>query len=363
MSVQLNINQPKEPKTRNKGIIRAIYVPTLVGIPAKAINKRVLNFMKKSSLISQKDSIELSNAAQEGLKQTGLFDKGVKVYKIKENSILSDLTKRLKNYIFNLFKRKPKTGSTTDFIDILKEALIFSEGDKKALNALTEELRLNKEMAKFEQKESCESLTELIVKLQAMVFKEGNNACYLPYTNKIITPDKSLQTSVFHEMGHALNNNGGSILKNLQKCRPLALIAPSVILMISLFNKRKTTDKPKENDSKIQKGADFVKKNASVLTGLSFLPMFLEEGIASLRGQKIAKNLIKDEKLSKELFKKIKLTNIAGFSTYLLSGIITAVAIYLSIKAKDAIQKKYEIKKMQKYKNQVQTNELKAHQG
>ena len=183
---------------------------------------------------------------------------------------------------------------------------------------------------------------EQIAKLQALIFKEGNNACYLPKANKIITPDKSLQTSVFHEIGHALNNNGGIILKTLQKARPISTKVPGLILLISLFNKRKATDKPQKNDSKIQKGADFVKRNAGILTAISFMPMVLEEGIASIRGQKLAKTLVKSKDLSKDIFKKIKITNLYGFTTYSLAAIAGYIGVKLAIKVKDTIQTNYE---------------------
>ena len=362
MTTQMKVQQPKEPKFRNKGIIRAAYVPALVGIPAGVISCNALEFMKKTSTISKADSVELSKAVQEGLKQTGLYDKGVRVYKIKENPVLSNAIKSYKEFLSSLFEGKADMESLEDFSEIFKNIFKYDKKDKKALGAITEELKSNKKVARLE-KILGQNIAEESAKFQALMFKEGSNACYLPHANKIITPDKTLQTSVFHEIGHALNNNGGIILKGLQKCRPLAKTIPSVVLLISLFNKRKTTDKPQENDSKIQKGADFVKKNAGIIAGLSFLPMVLEEGIASLRGQKVAKNLVKDNILSKDLFKKIKLTNLGGFSTYALAAVIAGIGTHLAIKVKDNIQAKYEEKKMQKFKAQMPENKLYSYQG
>ncbi len=344
-SINNQTERNRQPKIRNKGIIRASCIPMAITTPASIASIKLINIMKKVSNISKGDSIELSKAVQKGLHETGLYDKGVRVYKIKENPTLSEFMKKIIELVKKFITKKVDKNSISETETLVKNLTKYDRKDLKALNAITEEVRGNEEIAKF----------------QALIFKEGANACYLPHANKIITPDKSLQTSVFHEMGHALNNNGGMLLKVLQKARPLAKITPAIILLIALLNKRKTTDKPKENDSKLQKGADFVKKNAGILTGLSFMPMILEEGIASLRGQKIAKNLVKTGELSKELFKKVKLTNLCGFASYALAGIIGYIGAKLAVKVKDKIQAEYETKKYNKISSLPKN--LKTHQG
>ncbi len=347
-SINSQTERNRQPKIRNKGIIRASCIPTIVAIPTSIASIKFINTVKKLSGISKDDSIELSKAVQKGLHETGLYDKGVRVYKIKENPTLSEFMKKIMELVKKFITKKVDKNSINETETLVKNLIKYDKKDLKALNAMAEEIGGDKIIAKF----------------QALIFKEGANACYLPHANKIITPDKSLQTSVFHEMGHALNNNGGMLLKVLQKARPLAKITPAIILLIAILNKRKTTDKPKENDSKLQKGADFVKKNAGILTGLSFVPMILEEGIASLRGQKIAKNLTKTGELSKELFKKVKLTNLCGFTSYALTGIIGYIGAKLAVKVKDKIQANYENKKFIKFnKMNDKSKSLKMHQG
>ena len=152
-------------------------------------------------------------------------------------------------------------------------------------------------------------------------------------------------------MGHAINANGNMILKSFQKFRLFATILPHAIFMISILNKRKATDEQQENDSKPQKAADFIKRNAGKLTALSFLPMVIEEGVASLRGQKVAKKFVENGDLSKEMFKKIKLTNLCGFSSYALKAISSALAVVFAIKVKDKIQTDYENQKLQNSEN------------
>ena len=185
--------------------------------------------------------------------------------------------------------------------------------------------------------------------MASLKHKTGLNSSYLYNANKIITPDKSLQTSSFHEMGHALNNNGGVILKALRQCRPVAMLLPGIVLTAALLNKRKTTDEQLPTDSKFQRLKDFVKRNAGKLTALAFVPTLLDEGLASLRGGKIAKDLFKDGKLTKEILNKVNKTNMAGFATYVLTLVGAVAAAKISISVKDKVQAKYEAKQEAKY--------------
>ena len=316
---------------KNKGFVAAQTASSLVSLPVSALSIASLAGMRKISEISQADSVELSKAVQKGLKDSGLYDKGVKVFKMKEIPL-------------------PKT--MEDITKFLTSGVEYGKKDKKALEALATELcsgatmkKLKKLMPDFDIKD--------VIKLNpnALQFKLGINAGFLPKANKIVTPSKHLQTSVFHEMGHALNANGGKLLKALQKARPVAMIVPTVILLVSLLNKRKTTDAPQAGDNAIQKGADFVKKNAAGLTALSMLPMLLEEGIASLRGQGIAKNLVKSGDLSKALLKKVRLTNLGGFASYALAVVGAALAAKTAVVVKDKIQAKHEAKVAEKLNN------------
>ena len=316
---------------RNTGFNRGQLVYSAATTPVGIASLGSMFAMRKVSEISKADSIELSKAVQKGLKDSGLAEKGVKVFKIQERA----LPKNMDSY--------------TDFLADHLFGLDFGKKDKKALNALAEEIKSNKKIQQLTKRiENFDLKKAAKGTPMAMQYKLGLNAGFLPHANKIITPSNHLQTSVFHEMGHALNANGNKLLKNLQKVRPVAMVLPAVILMVSLLNKRKTTDAPKENDKAMQKGADFVKKNAAGLTVLSMLPMVLEEGLATLRGQGIAKNLVKSGDLSKEILKKVKLTNLGGFASYALMLIGTALGVKAAITVKDKIQAKHEAKYTEK---------------
>lgn len=337
-------NNNRNKKYRNKGFMRAQMATMPLKLATTAISCPLLKGMQKVSNLSHEDSVTLVKAAQEGLEQTGLKEKGVRTFTLKY--INCDFLKIMRgnyNEIRKLFSETKK--------------------DKKAINAIKEELNNNKQFTKILKKSSLNKylsesdMLDIAAKSVAQMFKTGSNAAYLQNANKIILPDKVLQTSVFHEMGHALNNNGGKILKYLQMARPLANKLPGIILTASLLNKRKTTDKP--SDNKAEKVLDGVKKNAGKLTVLAMLPMVLEEGIASIRGDKIARNLVKDGKLTKELLKKVRLTNAAGFCSYTLLLATTALSTKLAIKVKDGIQEKYELKKQHKEEIKAQKLEEK----
>lgn len=341
----------------NRGFIAAEFSQTAAVAPAAIAGLAITAQARKNSVLSKGDSVEFSKAIQKGLKDTGLYDKGVRVYKIKEKQIANvDYIKDTLKDIKNIYSKDTKK-SKAAFDSLFKKAeelIQYDKKDKRALSAIQKELELPnlKDMPQQAQR-----ISSIAAKIKGIIFKEGMNAAYIPKAGKIVTPDKHFITSAFHEMGHALNNNGA--MKVLQKIRPLSLILPTYILLASLLNKRKVNDIQDESDSKFQRGMDFIKRNAVKITAISTLPMLLEEGIASIRGQNIAKKLLEEGSLSKDLYKKVKQTNIAGFSTYALSAIAFVVGAKVAIRLKDKIQKDYEEKKFKKNFDEMEKADMK----
>lgn len=356
---------PKEPKIKNKGAARAQYASSIVALPIVAGSLGVNQCMRKASELSAEDSAQLTKTARQGLKDSGLYEKGARIYKMTEVSLKEVLTP-VKKVIKNIFSGNLENIESD--VKSINKSLKYGKKDHRAINAFLDngkKLKENTLLLKLfpadknaaensQAKELSKNIGKALGKMQTLSVKLGHNAYCLTENKKIIIPNKHLQTSAFHEMGHALNASGGILLKGLQKCRPLATIVPAVILFASLENKRKVTDETKPDDSILQKGKDFTKRNAGKLTFLAMLPMVAEEGIASLRGQKIAKNLVKSGDLSKNLFRKIKLTNLCGFSTYLLGAAAATATVKAAINIKDKIQEKYEAKQMAKYELKLQ---------
>lgn len=109
------------------------------------------------------------------------------------------------------------------------------------------------------------------------------------------------------------------------------------IAAIALFKTKKAPGEKTENQ--IGKATNFVKNNAGKLTFLAWLPTVVEEGLATFKGNKAAKQL-----LDSDLAKKVAKTNALGFSTYLLSAVLSSVGIYAAKKVKDKIAAPKEIK-------------------
>ncbi|MBQ4647105.1 MAG: hypothetical protein IJB79_07125 [Candidatus Gastranaerophilales bacterium] len=343
--------QPKQTPTtsknnKNKGVVSGYVAGSFAKTPFVLGSTAALFGMRNISKISKQDSIDLSIATQEALKQSGLAEKGVKVFKVKETDIFAQIKGAFKN-------------PDADPMEILQNlSMGYVKKDKKAMQAMVDELKGNKLLNKIVNSKVFKNnvgdsddflLTQAQKQLNQM--KMGMNACFLPKANKVIIPSKHLQTSVFHELGHALNANGNILTKGLQKCRPLAKFAPIVILLVSLLNKRPKNSEKLENtttENKIQNVKDGIKKHAGLLTGLSMAPMLLEEGLASLRGQKLAKSLVEQGTLSKDLFKKIKLTNLGGFASYAAAIVAAVAACEVAIKVKDKIQEKFDAEKLAK---------------
>ena len=343
----------EQPKYRNKGYIRGQWAYSLAATPVSLVSVPALKLMKNASKLSKENSLQLSKAIPAALDKSGLGAKGVKTYTITEKPMMKGFLKKLSKLFSS--KNNPET-VFSDLEKAAKKFMTYSKEDEGALNVIKTELQSSKRFKRLSKipmfNEMKDSIAEIGAKVNGLIFKEGMNAAYFPKANAIITPSKSLRTSIFHEMGHAMNANGGIILKSLQKMRPMASIVPAIVLADALLNKRKTTDEKLENNSVgnvIQNVRLGVKKHAGLISAAAMLPMVVEEGIASLRGQKLAKGLVKDGILSKDLFKKIKLTNLGGFTTYAATMVGIGLATKVAVDVKDTIQAKYEQKKLAKF--------------
>lgn len=174
-----------------------------------------------------------------------------------------------------------------------------------------------------------QKLKQLYIGNIAKSIKNGENACYLPSVKKIVTPqDGGLVLSVFHETGHAMNANMSKIGSLLQKSRSLSALAVPILLIALIKDKKQEGEEPK---GKLDKAGDFVKNNAGKLAFLSFMPTVIEEGLASFKGNKMAKEL-----LDPSLAKKVAKTNALGFATYVIGAAAAGLGVYCASKIRDA---------------------------
>lgn len=239
------------------------------------------------------DRVEVKNALNNALKNSGAADKGVKIVDYAGKQV-----------------------SKTHAYDLLS--------------------KIYKKIARGEAKPSDLKIKRIFNKIIHNEIKLGNNAGFDPKLNKVFINTDKLGLAGFHEIGHSINKNLSKFWHGMQKLRMPGMIAAGVIGTIAVFKRKKVEGEEPKNI--IDKTTTFIKNNAGKLTLLSFVPIVAEELKATARGNKLAKQL-----LSPELAKKVAKCNAFGAATYVLTAGLTALAAVLGSKIRDSIAKPKEI--------------------
>ena len=151
--------------------------------------------------------------------------------------------------------------------------------------------------------------------------KEGNNAAFFARANKILMPEKELQLSIFHEIGHALNYNCSKLWQNVYKFSNISTFLTYLIFGKEVFNMPKTQKKSSS------------KKEALISTS-PMIPNLIEEGVASIKGNHEAKKFV-----NKNLYKKIIKNNKLSFATYMLKFGFMYISFKFIFDIKNLLQK------------------------
>ena len=144
--------------------------------------------------------------------------------------------------------------------------------------------------------------------------KEGANASYSPYKNQITISNKRNYSTVFHELGHAMNANGNvfiwSIAKSSYKIinKDMPIITP-IALVAKMYNNNNYNQS--DNNDSLLRLRSFLANNVTALTAASFIPTLTEEGLASIRGLMAVKKY-----LPKSGFKQLIKNYSNSFNTY-----------------------------------------------
>jgi len=265
------------------GVVVGSTVQGLVSVPHKLIAPKIMGKVGEiSRSLTEDEFSSVEKAIKETVEQSGLAEKGVGIVKAtakNADEISKIITKELDNHV--IMKYLP------------------------------------------------EQIKGFMGTIFHSVVESGQNAFYTFKSKKIIMPEKELSLALFHEAGHAANQNLSKIGKVLQKCRGLTILALP-ISMIALWKTKRAPNQ--EPNSTAGKTTTFIKENAGKLTLATFIPMLLEEGLASIKGNNFAKKV-----LNPELAKKVSKTNALGFSTYIGLAALSSLGIYLGTKVKDAI--------------------------
>lgn len=181
--------------------------------------------------------------------------------------------------------------------------------------------------------------------------QEGLNAGYAR-NNKIYMPENKVSFLAFHEIGHSINFNNSKFWKGMQKLRMPALALASLPMIYGAISKESKAEDGKELNKK-QKINNFIRNNAGKLSFATMLPVLAEEGMATIRGQKLANQL-----LPKNIARKVLKGNAVAYTSYLITALGFAAAAYTAVKVKDAFVNKRDAQKVEEQQNQKVQEQL-----
>lgn len=299
----------------------------------------IINKMKKTS--QSLDNAVLRKGIADAFESSGLKGKGVEILDVKPA-----LDFQIPSYLRPFSSRPFGEGGGAKikgdlFSDVLSEtAEHLPEANKKLGEAIS------KEMPGWFRNTF---LGKVYRKILQSTFERGDNAAFLPKTNRIGVNIDKLGASTFHEMGHAINRNMSTFWKGMQKLRGPAMITGSVLTLTALIKRKKIEGE--EPKTKFDKVTTFIKNNVGKLVTLSFVPIVAEELMASHRGNQMAKKF-----LPAEMFKKVRMTNRLGAATYIIAGIGAGLTAFTASKIRDLVAAPKKVKPPRNAHKQLENN-------
>lgn len=163
---------------------------------------------------------------------------------------------------------------------------------------------------------------------EAFYTHAGNNI--IP-ANSIVV-GKNNYSSLFHELGHAVEENKTNIFKKLQRFRGnYTILALGLYALLSQNKKPQRTLDENENQGVGAKIKNFLSKSNAVIPILAFSPELITEAKASTEGLKFLRTKISNKSA---LYKNIRASYITCFLTYLF--------VPVSIMLMDTLQRSVE---------------------
>jgi len=159
---------------------------------------------------------------------------------------------------------------------------------------------------------------------QAQRFNNGLKAVHQK-SGIIVANIEKRGLSVFHEFGHEMfqKNSIGKILNKLQikSNQKLYWLLPVVAFLIP---GHKNNEK---NHGFMSKTVDFVKQNAATITLALYSPKLIEEALASIKGNKLAKKFC-----TESMYKNVVKNNHIGFLSYAFKAAGLTLCSYFASK-------------------------------
>lgn len=237
--------------------------------------------------------------------------------------------------IMNKMTNVAKTDNPEELRSALNKALEISGMDKKGVKIV--DLSVDKSIEEdFKYMlDKSNKINKFFIKQNPLYqAAQGKNAAFCPISNQVYVDVEKMGHSGFHEIGHSINANTSKLLRTVQYCRPLFLAAAGLLTAIAVMKKpKKEGEKPK---GIIDNVTTFIKNNVGKLAALTTLPVFAEEMIATSRGTKLAREVLKHQ--PQEVLSKVIKTNKYGAITYGLAVIGAGVGAWLANKVADKIR-------------------------
>lgn len=297
-------------REKNVGVLHGVLVNSIGGAAATCVSSPFFSILKKINNGVPNDKFEiLNNAFDSAFEKSGIAKKSVTVLRADDAKGRAEFFNKMSEYIKS------------------KKLAVFIKKFARDKNSFDESVSLA-------VKNRFEPTINIV--------KEGKNAFYSPHAKTIVLPQKGkgLQLSCFHELGHSLNHLSGKFLNILRKTRQPAILL-GLALTISALTLKSEKNAVDENGEKKKGVRQFIKNNVGIIAAASYLPTVLEEGLASLKGQKLAKDALKS---APDLLKKVRLNNLAGFGSYVAMAAATGLVAELAVRVKDKVQKEHDAK-------------------
>lgn len=210
-----------------------------------------------------------------------------------------------------------------DYANVQKAENSFPEKANRLLRALKSSISENLKKSKIPKVDRSAKEIELII--------NGKNAVNL--FDKVFVNFDKLSAVAFHEAGHAKNYFSNNLFtKSIQYLKHpfFRKIGFGVALASATLIPPKKDDEKHEN--LFSKTLGFLKKHCVEIAALSYAPLVMEEGLASIKGYKMAKDLLPANAL-----KVMNRIHAKGLLSYIGMGVTAAIGIYTANKVKNAL--------------------------
>lgn len=164
----------------------------------------------------------------------------------------------------------------------------------------------------------------------------GNNI--IPANSVVV--GKNNYSSLFHELGHAVEENKTNIFKKLQRFRGnYTILALGLYALLSQNKKPQSTLNKSKNQGIGAKIKNFLSKSNAIIPILAFSPELITEAKASIEGLKFLKTKISNKSA---LYKNIRASYFTCFLTYLFVPVSIMLMDSLQRSVEKRIQRKRE---------------------